>query len=87
MDILARSCQDIQELQDVMVRSYQDSHVSKKNLTRSPIWQKNLTKKPKMARKICYELLDIEKKQNQKNIKLKVMEKNLEITQKNKITG
>ena len=52
-----------------MVSSYQDSHGSKKNLT----------KKPNMARKIYYELLDIdidrEKKQNQKNIKLKVMEK------------
>ena len=31
-----------QELQDAMVRSYQESHVSKKNLT----------KKPNMARKI-----------------------------------
>ena len=43
--ILARSCQDFgkilakvvtkycQELQDAMVRSYQESHVSKKNLT------------------------------------------------------
>ena len=73
--ILARSWQDLgkilakivirycQELQDAMVRSYQESHVSKKNLT----------KKPNMARKIllrsriwqeknCYELLDIEKK-------------------------
>ena len=52
--ILARSCQDLgkflaeivtrycQELQDAMVRSYQESHVSKKNLT----------KKPNMARKI-----------------------------------
>ena len=54
MDILVRSWQDLgkilakilprywQELQDVMVRSYQESHVSKKNLT----------KKPNMARKI-----------------------------------
>ena len=52
--ILARSCQDLgkilakivtrycQELQDAMVKSYQESHVFKKNLT----------KKPKMARKI-----------------------------------
>ena len=52
--ILARSCQDLgkflakivtrycEELQDAMVRSYQESHVSKKNLT----------KKPNMARKI-----------------------------------
>ena len=52
--ILARSCQDLgkilakivtrycQELQDAMVRSYQESHVSKKNLT----------KKPNKARKI-----------------------------------
>ena len=52
--ILARSCQDLgkilakivtrycQELQDAMVRSYQKSHVPKKNLT----------KKPNMARKI-----------------------------------
>ena len=52
--ILAKSCQDLakisakivtrycQELQDAMVRSYQESHVSKKNLT----------KKPNMARKI-----------------------------------
>ena len=74
-EILARSCQDVgkilakiltrycQKLQDAMVKSYQESHVSKKNLT----------KKPNMARKIllrsriwqaknCYELLDIEKK-------------------------
>ena len=54
MDILVRSWQDLgkilakivtrycQELQDAMVRSYQESHVSKKNLT----------KKPNMARKI-----------------------------------
>ena len=49
-----------------MVKSFQDSHVS----------TKNLTKKPNIERKIYYyELLDIEKKQNQKNIKLKVMEK------------
>ena len=53
MDILVRSWQDLgkilakivtrycQELQDAMVRSYQESHVSKKNLT----------KKPNMARK------------------------------------
>ena len=52
--ISARSCQDLgkilakivtrycQELQDAIVRSYQDSHVSKKSLT----------KKPNMARKI-----------------------------------
>ena len=33
-----------------MVSSYQDSHGSKKNLT----------KKPNMARKIYYELLDID---------------------------
>ena len=39
-----------------------------------------------MARKICYELLDIEEKQHQKNIKLGLL-KNLEITQNNKITG
>ena len=37
--IVTRYCQ---ELQDAMVRSYQESHVSKKNLT----------KKPNMARKI-----------------------------------
>ena len=55
MDILVRSWQDdlgkklakivtryCQELQDAMVRSYQERHVSKKNLT----------KKPNMARKI-----------------------------------
>ena len=54
MDILVRSCQDLgkilakivtrycQELQDAIVRSYQESHVSKKNIT----------KKPNMARKI-----------------------------------
>ena len=54
MDILVRSWQDLekilakivtrycQELQDAMVRSYQESHVSKKNPT----------KKPNMARKI-----------------------------------
>ena len=54
MDILVRSWQDLgkilaktvtrycQELQDAIVRSYQESHVSKKNLT----------KKPNMARKI-----------------------------------
>ena len=54
MDILVRSCQVLgkilakivtrycQELQDAMVRSYQESHVSKKNRT----------KKPNMARKI-----------------------------------
>ena len=54
MDILVRSWQDLgkivakivtrycQELQDAMVRSYQASHVSKKNLT----------KQPNMARKI-----------------------------------
>ena len=63
MDIIVKSWQDLgkilakivtrycQELQDAMVRSYQESHVSKKNLTkkpnmarkillRSPIWQK-----------------------------------------------
>ena len=77
-----------QELQDAMVRSYQESHVSKKNLTKkpnmarkillgSPKWQeKNLTKEPNMAKKNCYELLDIEKtRKNQKTIKLRVMEK------------
>ena len=41
-----------QELQDVMVRSYQEIHVSKKNFTKKPI----------MARKIVYELIDVEKK-------------------------
>ena len=61
--ILARSCQDLgkilakmvtrycQELQDAMVRSYQESHVSKKNPTKKPNTEKNLTKKPNMARK------------------------------------
>ena len=48
-----------------MVRSYQDSHVSKKNFT----------EEPKMGRKISYELLDIDKNPNQKNIKIEVMEK------------
>ena len=56
----------MQELSDVMTRSYQDSHISKKNLT----------KRSNMARKINYEVLDIEKKQNQKNIEPEVKEKN-----------
>ena len=60
MDIFVRFWQDLggksltkilqnfrQEFQDVMVRSYQDRHVSKKNPT------KNL----KMARHFCCELL------------------------------
>ena len=39
-----------------------------------------------MARKIYYELLHIEKRQNQNSIILKVMENNLEITQNKKNT-
>ena len=59
-----------------MLKSYQDSHDSKKSLTKKPnMARKILLRNPNMARKISYELHDIEKKQNQKNIKLKVMEK------------
>ena len=55
MDILVRSCQDLgkilakilprywQELQDVMVRSYQESHVPKKTfIVKSYLERKNL---------------------------------------------
>ena len=55
MDILIRSCQDLgkilakilarycQELQDVMVRSYQESHVPKKNfIVKSYLGRKDL---------------------------------------------
>ena len=65
MDILVRSWQDLgkilakivtrycQELQDAMVRSYQESHVSKKNLTEKPnMARKILLRSPNMARKI-----------------------------------
>ena len=78
MDILVRSWQDLgtilakilskscHGLNFDMVRSYQDRHVSKIKLD----------KKPMMARKICYDLLHIEKKKHhQKNFKLKAIEK------------
>ena len=55
MDILKKSCQDLgkilakilpryyQELQDAMVRSYQESHVPRKILLQNLIWpEKNL---------------------------------------------
>ena len=45
-----------------------------KRLQRSPIWQKNLNEKPNIARILYYEMFDIEKKQNQKNIKSKGMQ-------------
>ena len=64
--ILPRSCHGFHF---AIVRSYQDRHVSKKILT----------EKPKMARKISYELLVLEKKQRQKNVKLKTIE-NLKLT-------
>ena len=68
MDILVRSCQDLgkilakivtrycQELQDAMVRSYQESHVSKKNLTKKPnMARKNLLRSPIWQEKSYYE--------------------------------
>ena len=61
--ILQRYCQ---ELQDVMLRFYQDRHVSKRSLT----------KKPRMVRKISYELLDFDIKAASKSIKLKNLLKN-----------
>ena len=70
--ILARSCQDLgkilakivtrycQELQDAMVRSYQESHVSKKNLTKKPNMARKIQQRSrKWQEKNCYELLDI----------------------------
>ena len=56
---MTRYCQ---ELQDAMVRSYQESHVSKKNFTkkpnmarkillRSPIWQEKSNKEAEYGKK------------------------------------
>ena len=86
MDILVRSWQDLgtilakilsrscHGLPFAMVTSYQDRHASKINLD----------KKPKMTRKICYELLNSEKKKDQKNFKFKAIE-NAKLTENYKI--
>ena len=66
--ILARSCQDpgkilakivtryCQELQDAMVRYYQESLVSKKNLTKKP----NMARKKLLRTPLCREKVESE---------------------------
>ena len=57
--MVTRYCQ---KLQDIMVKSYQDSHVSKKNLAKKPNMARNILLKSQLYQeKTCYELLDIKK--------------------------
>ena len=51
--ILARYCQ---ELQDVMVRSYQESHVPKKKYIEKSYMEKNLKGSQQNADLYCYTL-------------------------------
>ena len=70
--ILARSCQDCgkilakivtrycQELQDAMVRSYQESHVSKKTFIVKSYWERKNLKGSQQKSTLCrFILLDI----------------------------
>ena len=50
------------------------SSISGKKITKKPNMAKNLNEKPNIARILYYEMFDIEKKQNQKNIKSKGMQ-------------
>ena len=88
MDILVRSWEDLgkiltkilqsrcQKLQDVIVGSYQDKHVSKKTLTKKPEMSgKILQRNRRWQDKFDTKCLISRKNQNQKIFERKVIEK------------